>query len=107
VSDRIAQIRARLDAATPGPWSNSVSWDCVEADVTPMTNYLEPYRTTVARARLPVNADLIAHAPADIAWLIREVERWKYVAKNDLYGACWCDAPRHDCCICPGVNDDE
>jgi hypothetical protein len=73
MSDRLQEIRARLDAATPGPWSNSVSWDCVEADVMPTTNYLEPYRTTVARARLPMNADLIAHAPADIAWLLDEI----------------------------------
>jgi hypothetical protein len=43
----------------------------------------------------------------DVSWLLREVEKWKHVAENDLYGMCWCDAPRHDCCTCPGVQDDD
>jgi hypothetical protein len=51
--DRLAEIRARLDAATPGEW---------------------PFGEMV-RHLLPPDADLIAHAPADIAWLLAEVER--------------------------------
>ena len=53
MSDRLTEIRARLDAATPGEW--------------PM-GALVPYL-------LPSDADHIAHAPADIAWLLDEVER--------------------------------
>jgi hypothetical protein len=47
--DRIQEIRARLDAAKP-------EWD---------------YDNDQSRA----DVDLINHAPADIAWLLAEVER--------------------------------
>lgn len=81
VSDRIAEIRARLDAATPAALWRGVGWG--DSD-----------------------GALIDHAPDDIAWLLRELDRWMHVAKNDLYGMCWCDAPRPDCCECPGARGD-
>jgi hypothetical protein len=101
VSDRLEEIRARLDAATPGPWEIE-EWMTIH-DVYAADGKSEP---TVATHVRTLDADLIAHAPADIAWLLAEVERWKHVAKNNLYGVCWCDAPRHDCCLCPGTGDD-
>ena len=46
-SDRIREIRARLDAATPGPFA----WHgCPQGD-----------------------ADFLSNAPADIAWLLDEL----------------------------------
>ena len=79
VSDRLQEIRARLDAATPGPW-----------------RVIEPLQQTARPVRRMIVADLEAaqqsseignvqmswfdtrfttHAPADIAWLLDEVER--------------------------------
>lgn len=79
MSDRIAEIRARLESATPGPW-----------------RVIEPLQPTVRPHRRMIVADevasqqsseignvqfswfdtrLIVHAPADIAWLLDEVER--------------------------------
>lgn len=66
-------------------------------------------RLTEIRARLDKcerRKVLSSQYPSDIAWLIRELERWKRIAKNDLYGMCWCDAPRPDCCTCPGARGD-
>jgi hypothetical protein len=82
MSDRLAEIRARLDAATDGPWTT---------DVGPLDEHGEsvwfPHDTTVHgvtayhRQRYVADAygnehdcELIAHAPADIEWLLAEVE---------------------------------
>jgi ubiquinone biosynthesis protein UbiJ len=88
--DRIAEIRARLDAATPGPWTMGVDSDAEAWLWDAMT---DPYRGGVhaigigapprgnRRAQYiadvhedEASADLIAHAPADIAWLLDEVD---------------------------------
>ena len=55
MSDRIKEIRARLDAATPGP--NQLSGRQRECN------------------GVWVHTSLLDHAPADIAWLLDEVER--------------------------------
>jgi len=60
VSDRLAEIRARLDAAP-----SACDW-WVENGV---------YGICGVRSNDAHDADLIAHAPADIAWLLDEVER--------------------------------
>lgn len=52
MTDRLQEIRARLDLA--GTFS-------VDG---------------------PDNSHFIAHAPADIAWLLAEVERWQQVAER-------------------------
>lgn len=67
MSDRLQEIRARLDAATPGPW------------VPVLINGVE---SPGIRNPVPTWAqnDLIAHAPADIAWLLDEVERLRRLA---------------------------
>jgi predicted subunit of tRNA(5-methylaminomethyl-2-thiouridylate) methyltransferase len=56
--DRLAEIRARLDAATVAGWGDE-KW--VET--------FTPLRSVGAR--------FIAHAPADIAWLLAELERYR------------------------------
>ena len=69
--DRLAEIRARLDAATPGPWFHYPG----EPWVTNATDEPRIIVATVSPRMTGDNADLIAHAPADIAWLLAEVER--------------------------------
>ena len=65
MNDRLQEIRARLDAATPGPWyvrSGWVALNNLNYDVIPVGHN-------------DADADLIAHAPADIAWLLAEIEK--------------------------------
>ena len=77
MSDRLAEIRARLDAATPGPWENTDDWSVVTAVVRQRSKWLPDYEMLVADVGQPVNADLIAHAPADIAWLLAENDAFR------------------------------
>lgn len=69
MSDRLTEIRARLDAATPGPWHKHDDEPWVTNSATP------PMRIIATGLRgQRENADLIAHAPADIAWLLDELQ---------------------------------
>ena len=66
---RLAEIRARLQRATPGPWEASPEEDGVYADSSMVTS--RPRSCSVARGiEEPRDAELIAHAPADLAWLL-------------------------------------
>jgi hypothetical protein len=77
---RLAEIRARLEKATPGPWlaHGDLVWSA-EGKAT-ICAVSEPRGSDVVRyVRLEfgkgykeafANADLIAHAPADIAYLL-------------------------------------
>lgn len=70
MTDRLQEIRARLNAATPGPWHRHDDEPWVTNSATP------PMRIIATGLRgQRENAELIAHAPADIAWLLDEVER--------------------------------
>ena len=69
---KLDEIKARLKAATPGPWKHIETCGC-SGEVTIFECYDE-------RDRLPVpqvvnNAEFIAHAPEDVAWLIKELEK--------------------------------
>ena len=67
MSERLKEIRARLDAATPGPWAKhrrSVHWSGND-DYAPLV---------VAMAEHPNDTALIAHAPADLAWCLAEID---------------------------------
>lgn len=95
---RIDEIRERLDKATPGPWAFA-SAPAEESDETP-ADYLAGaltgdgplfvvwvpstegnpggYVLTAATGDGPhasQDADLIANAPADLAWCLGEIER--------------------------------
>lgn len=71
MSDRIADIRARLGTAVPGPWRvtdvvgpwaflrDEKGWECAHA----------------MQHGGRDNAPLIAHAPDDLAWCCDEIER--------------------------------
>jgi len=74
MTDRLAEIRARLEAATPGPWK----WEVVIAEQS-VTEHTLKGPDVLCRYwydRPPSgDGELIAHAPEDIAWLLGEVER--------------------------------
>lgn len=65
------EIRGRLDAATPGPW---------EWDGTPRRRYLEGRGEGILSCAALLypserNAEFIAHAPADVAFLLDLVSK--------------------------------
>ena len=63
--DRLAEIRARLDMTSERPWTNSDGWIVCGGT----TRYYVTGHTTLVG-----DAEFIAHAPADIAWLLNEVD---------------------------------
>ncbi len=85
--DQLSAIRARLDAATPGPWElwyGDLDWVSVGVD-----------GDTVAECRIHINhqfsgwqnlrnATFIQHAPTDLRALLDEVERLTAL-RDDLF----------------------
>ena len=77
MSDRINEIRKRLAAATPGPWL----W-CYDGSSTWSIGPHDPQVERVARTERykndwdagSANAQLIANAPTDIAFLLSRLE---------------------------------
>jgi hypothetical protein len=72
MSDRIEQIRRRLDMAHDGPWI------AADEPMGPWTFIYAPGRVEIAHASTwagKQNAPLITNARADIEWLLDEVER--------------------------------
>ena len=96
MSDRIAEIRARLDAVTPGPWELSDHIDCCwEAYVFSTADDEAVPVCYVHNKDGRPNARFLVKAPADIAWLLDEVERlrrYTHHAHNDCWqsGKCVC-----------------
>jgi hypothetical protein len=72
--DRIAEIRARLDAATRGmpEWYEDAISDTLTRSSMAWV-YAEGGGRPVAAVPEQQDRDLIAHAPADIAWLLEQV----------------------------------
>jgi hypothetical protein len=64
-AERIAEIRGRLAAATPGVWQHrgGRQW-------APRADFGDTYT-----ARTTEDAKFIVHAPADIAYLLRRVQK--------------------------------
>ena len=74
MSDRLAEIRARLDARTPGEWviEHGEYISAVGPHKFPhVIACVERYTETGCDHRK--DAVFIAHAPADIAWLLDRV----------------------------------
>ena len=70
--DRLQEIRARLDAATPGPWRTE--GPCMSGDGTyGVWSEADPGEPTIAYRMAEADADFIAHSRDDVAWLMREV----------------------------------
>lgn len=105
--ERRAQICARLDAAKG---EGARHWS-----ITPDRHWAEVYAGDVLIARCPDDddAEFIAHAPSDLAALLAENERLRYLGfdvspggrpRNNRDGACTCDynpettsGPEEDC----------
>lgn len=73
IDPRAEEIRARLDAATPG------SWDATTSEATMNDRNLYRFgpqsKPCVFHAQMRrADADLIAHAPADLAYLLGRIE---------------------------------
>ena len=110
--DRLAEIRARLDRAMAGvsSWSNDTETLSADAATPGLPVPVEDLLTdddfeVLAEERLIGSgwADLIAHAPADIAWLLAEVERLRdFQQRNnpwwrrDADGSLWAAPPTDD-----------
>lgn len=74
---RLSEIRARLKAATPGPWAehDEVPRVPVSLSVDPNMSLLGLDLDGYARMDSQEDAEFIIHAPTDIADLLAEVER--------------------------------
>ena len=80
----LAEIEARLNAATPGPWRLAIACDEYGQDESKST-----VRAGYVDVCMADNADatFIAHAPTDIAALLAEVRRLTPTAKVARWGA--------------------
>lgn len=66
MNDRISEIRARCEAATPGPWDIILNGHNIKVE------------------RTPANIDFIAHAREDIPYLLAQLaERDKEIERLD------------------------
>lgn len=82
MNDRIDAIRARLNAATPGPWA---IWHDLDHQGFTTVGDADSYEEILAHGEceesnptahvyVEEDADLIANAPADIAFLLAELD---------------------------------
>lgn len=76
MTDRIAEIRARLDNATPGPWRTH------GRDGDHVVSLADEY--VVTSAWTPADSALIAHAPDDLAWLLAENELLRAALADEM-----------------------
>ena len=77
---RIDEIRDRLDKATPGPWEATYEPSDRWTSITGQAHddggrWLLCPEVATCEGEGHTDADLIANAPADLAWLLGEVER--------------------------------
>lgn len=94
MTDRLAEIRKRLYAATPGPWGK-------RRNISNTQNLIGAARAgskkrlllaelswggpMPPKAESEANAAFIAHAPEDIAYLLEEVKRWQdYIHRHHI-----------------------
>ena len=84
--DQLSAIRARLDAATPGPWEAGTAACCPDMGWVdgPKSAVCPQFTATKVTHSLDANdAELIAHAPTDLGALLDEVERLR-AERDDL-----------------------
>ena len=74
-------IKARLAAATPGPWGQGMAGDkpLPEVDYSAAFGFITINERSDDGAGGVADADFIAHAPTDLADLVAEVERLQAV----------------------------
>ncbi|MEN9315078.1 MAG: hypothetical protein RIS35_1471 [Pseudomonadota bacterium] len=92
MTDRLAEIRARLDAATPGPNG---------ARLFPPIGIPQPWGPPLMPTVDRPNADLIAHAPTDIAWLLDRLDELETERDAVLD---WSHENRHRLVTCEEVD---
>ena len=74
----LAEIKAREQAATPGPWSNgytSINSDSTYDEVVGLEEYMHGWECDHGLKIEIADAEFIAHARTDIPALLAEVER--------------------------------
>jgi len=86
--DRLTEIRARLNAATPGPWRVRANGSFIRARAVVYRDSNQHANNTdvcqlVGERREWADADLIAHAPADIEWLL--AENYRLQMSNEIH----------------------
>ena len=73
---RIAEITARCEAATPGPWYAKENWLIGGFSITTKDAYPHDERVPeIATMASKENAEFIAHSRSDIPYLLSEVKR--------------------------------
>lgn len=115
--ERLAEIRARLEAATPGPWKARRTRTDLAFHVPAMVVWERSEGTTrvltfvavceAALAPNDANADLIANAPTDLADLLAEVERLEQVGRvlwHGLEGLAACVEELRHPSLSPGLR---
>ena len=83
MTDRLEEIKTRMEAATPGPWEqmrqDGIPTSFVLADGRFFLD-TEPFSDDGQDG--VADADFIAHSRADVEWLVSEVEQARRVAEN-------------------------
>ena len=79
MTDRLDEIKARLDKATPGPWKSEQNTFSHDYDIAIAWDRYHPFKF-IGRIwnfglKGKETAELIANCPSDIAWLISELEK--------------------------------
>lgn len=71
--EREAEIRARAEAATPGPWAPDDVYGLVRP--TQIDGFAHPCERAAAQQQTATDAEFIAHSRADVPDLLAEVDR--------------------------------
>ena len=88
--EQLDAIRARLDAATPGPWRLESPFPAIyiaagERDY--IAELMGPWDDARWEQRWKVDAELIAHAPTDLRALLDEVEALQAEVRKQVFGS--------------------
>ncbi len=83
MTDRLSEIRERLEEATPGPWAQGMVGDRLlpEVDYPAGFGFVQVTLQSDDGAGGVGDAAFIAHAPEDIAYLLAEVERLRQASE--------------------------
>ncbi|MEU7597524.1 hypothetical protein AB0B79_31505 [Streptomyces sp. NPDC039022] len=77
--DRLTQIKARVEAATPGPWHVDRHEPSLSRLVRSHDGTLDIDFGYVGNCTQP-DAEFVAHAPDDVQWLVNQLERARSIA---------------------------
>lgn len=82
-NQKLKEIRARLDAATPGPWIKAQNenyydgmWLTARGWETPfISDKYNAHKDDAIGMQVDINMELIANAPTDIAYLLTVIDK--------------------------------